>query len=684
MKKTTTKPKTKTSKDSELQKMTKTELVDELRNMRTRILEFEELDKKRSEAEEELRLSERQYKALLNTTSYGIQMNDLSGMITFSNKAHGELLGFDEGELLGMYIWDMYSTEDEKNEVKKYLDYLTEQEPEPTPYVGKNLTKDGRLIELQIDWNYKRNAEGCLTGFVSIITDITEQRRAEDALKASEEKYRTLLENLPQKIFLKDKNSAYISCNENYAADLNIKSSEIVGKNDFEFYPKELAEKYRADDRKIIESRKVEDIEEMYLQDGEERYVHTVKTPLFGDKGDVAAILGIFWDITERMRTEEDKERLQAQLLHSQKMEAIGQLTGGIAHDFNNIMTSVSTLSQLGIMDAAGKEPFGTYFRDINSASKRAVNLTRQLSIFSRKKPVNFTSVDINSIIESDLLNVFSSLIGEHISTTYRLNSELWKVRADRSNMEQIIMNLFLNAMDAMSMGGALTIKTENLELKEGDSYPCGRSRGGKYVCLSVTDTGAGMDAETKEKIFEPFFTTKAVGRGTGLGLSVVYGIVESHGGCIDVKSAPGKGTTFEVYLPFFGGAEAEEAVEEVTPDLTGAGEVVLLVEDEDLMRSSTLMILTRSGYEVLTAADLTQARRIFTEEGARVDLLLSDMVLPDGNGLRLAEELTEKKPALEVVLFSGYTDYKEKLPIIEERGFYFLEKPFEIEGLLK
>ena len=422
---------------------------------------------------------------------------------------------------------------------------------------------------------------------------------------------------------------------------------------------------------------------------GEERIISWHNTVIMEEDGKISASLNCGEDITEHLRAEEEKKELQTQILHSQKMEAIGRLTSGIAHDFNNLMTAVKTLSNLGVAKTGeGDEPFGTYFKEINNACMQAISLTRQLSIFSRKKTLALESVHINELVEKNLKGIMSSLIGEKISIRYNLSSELWRINADRSNVEQILMNLVINARDALTDNGIITIRTGNEELCEKRCVAsCDMPATGKFVLIEVTDNGVGIEEEALQKIFEPFYTTKTIGKGTGLGLSVVYGIVKSLDGCINVDSKPGQGSIFKIYLPACDkeSLEDESVLEEIetVEELGGEGELIFLVEDEELVYSVTRELLIDKGYRVEGAANKSEALELFNNIGSKVDLLLSDITLPDGNGIDLAGEFKKLRPKLQVILFSAHTDYKTNLPRISEEGFGFIEKPFEIKDLL-
>ncbi|GMT47725.1 MAG: hypothetical protein IEMM0007_1291 [bacterium] len=388
--------------------------------------------------------------------------------------------------------------------------------------------------------------------------------------------------------------------------------------------------------------------------------------------------------IMDRRQAEEEKGEIQAQLLQAQKMEAVGTLAGGVAHDFNNLLTAIRGYVDLVMMKVDESETFYRYLKQIRNASVRAADLTRQLLLFSRKQPMEFIHLNINRTID-DLLLMLNRLIGEDIVIRTNLEPDIWMVRADTGSIEQVIMNLAGNARDAMPNGGSLTIRTENVLLDEEQSNVILEARPGKFVCLSVEDTGAGMNKKTIQHIFEPFFTTKEAGKGTGLGLSVVYGIVKQHEGWINVSSKSGLGSTFRIYLPA-SSVKSEDEARKAYPvqKLQGSGERILLVEDEEGVRGFASEALRGSGYVVIEAVNVQEALDIFEREKGDFHLILSDVVLPDNSGLHLVDQLLSYKPDLQVLLSSGYTDQKSQWPLIREREFRFLQKPYALGDLLQ
>ena len=378
-----------------------------------------------------------------------------------------------------------------------------------------------------------------------------------------------------------------------------------------------------------------------------------------------------------------DQKLLEEQLRQSQKMEAVGLLAGGVAHDFNNLLTVISGSTELLLGDAAELDPSRGRLQAIRTAADQAAALARQLLAFSRKQVLQPKVLDLN-IAVAETESMLRRLIGEHIELTTALDPELGVVRADPGQIGQVILNLAVNARDAMATGGRLTIETANLDLDEVEARHRLALEPGRYVTISVTDTGHGMDEETQARIFEPFFTTKEQGRGTGLGLATVYGILAQSGGGIDVASAPGAGTTFTVCLPRLDEGAAEHEQPARVPRPARGSETILLVEDETAVRTLFVDVLEAEGYSVLAADDVEDALRLGDAHGGPIDLVLTDVVMPGMNGPELAGRLLGARPALKVVFMSGYTDDAVARNGVLEPGAMFLQKPFSIDVLLR
>ncbi len=379
-------------------------------------------------------------------------------------------------------------------------------------------------------------------------------------------------------------------------------------------------------------------------------------------------------------------KQLEEQLRQAQKMEAVGTLAGGVAHDFNNILTAVSGYLELAMMKTDAEASSFSDLLEVQKAANRAADLVRQLMLFSRKKSLQPVVLDINTTVQ-DILKMLSRLIGEDIIIETDLHPDLWQVMADVGNLEQVLTNLALNGRDAMPEGGMLTLHTANREISQQDIPVGSQILPGRYVMLSVEDSGIGMDTAVRDHLFEPFFTTKEPGKGTGLGLSVVYGIIREHKGWIEVDSSPGKGTVFRLYLPALSPDSSTVRPEQERirlNQITGHGERILLVEDEVMLNEFAFKALSRHGYQVSATYNAEEALAIWDREGGDFDLVFSDVVLPGKNGLQLIEELRSRKPLLKTLLTSGYTDKKSQAAHIKEKHIPFLAKPYDILTVLK
>jgi len=406
---------------------------------------------------------------------------------------------------------------------------------------------------------------------------------------------------------------------------------------------------------------------------GTHRWVETRAVPLKSAGGEVIALLGVSRDITEHKKLEE-------QLRHAQKLEAVGTLTGGIAHDFNNILTSIIGYADLLTMTIADDDQNRGFLEQIIAASRRAANLTQNLLAFSRKQITSPRPVDINECVRN-VENMLHRLIGEQIELRTRLSDTDLTILADAGQMEQVLMNLAVNARDAMPAGGTLLITTSVAEIDERYIALNGYGKAGTYVLVSVNDSGVGMDARMKRRIFEPFFTTKEMGKGTGLGLSIVYGIVKQHNGYVDCESEPGKGTTFTLYFPL-NTASAEQAAPARPVQLRGGTETVLVTDDDEGVRRIARTMLEHLGYTVITAADGNEAVELFSEHKDRIDLLILDVIMPKKNGKQVYDEVRRMRPEVKTIFTSGYTaDVISSKGMLEE-GMHFISKPASLRDL--
>lgn len=385
----------------------------------------------------------------------------------------------------------------------------------------------------------------------------------------------------------------------------------------------------------------------------------------------------------KEIRQEFERKKLEQQLIRAQKMEALGRLAGGIAHDFNNMIGVIIGYAELITNSLSENAPMRKDIHEIEEAARKASMLTKQLLAFSRKQIIQPQVMDLNVIV-SEMKKMLGRLIGENIELNVVLAPNIEKVKVDKGQIEQVIMNLVINAVDAMPNGGTVTVKTSKTSIDREYSSVTHEARPGEFICLTIEDAGVGMDKELLNHIFEPFFTTKETSKGTGLGLSVVYGIMKQHEGWINVYSEPKQGTVFRCYFPVSSEKEEVKGKEAITlKNLRGHGERILFVEDDNGIRQFAMRVLSENSYIVFSAENVKEALEIFEKENGNFDLIFTDVVLPDKTGIELAEELILRKPSICVVICSGYTDERSQWDIIHGKGFQFIQKPYEINQLL-
>jgi PAS domain S-box-containing protein len=512
------------------------------------------------------------------------------------------------------------------------------------------------------------------------LLEALERARQRDALRSQERLLRQIIDANPSLIFVKDWNGRFVLVNQATAQVYGTTVDALVGKTDADFNPNvEEVTHFLRDDREVMSSRQSKVIAEEPVTNPatrETRWFQTIKVPLRSSEEGTATLLGVATEITERKRLEE-------QLLQSQKMEAVGQLAGGVAHDFNNILTAIVGYTDLLAAELDGNARQLEDLEEIRKAARRAAALTRQLLAFSRKQVLEPRIIDVNDVV-SNLDKMLRSLISENIELKTDLADNLAAARADPNQIEQVIMNLAINARDAMPDGGTVTIETRNATLDDAYAAQHVSVIPGEYVMLAVSDTGCGMDQKTQARIFEPFFTTKPPGRGTGLGLSTVYGIVKQSGGNIWLYSEPGKGTTFKIYLPAI--AALPEDIGKAAPAeaVQRGGGTVLVVEDDEQLRRLTHRALAGQGYTVLEADRGSTALDIARRHKGQIDLLLTDVIMPDTNGRKLAETIQAARPGIRVLYMSGYPDGAIASHGMLEPGVAYLAKPFTTEAITR
>jgi PAS domain S-box-containing protein len=506
--------------------------------------------------------------------------------------------------------------------------------------------------------------------------EIDDRRRADADLRANEERFAAFMDNSPAIAFVKDAVGRYTYTNAPLRRRFNPETGDWTGKTDFDIWSEEVAQQLRRNDRDVLEGGQPLQLEEVLpTPDGAARQWMVFKFP-FSDGAGGTSLGGMAVDVTER-------KQLEQQLQQSQKMEAVGRLAGGVAHDFNNLLTIICGYSELMLARLPSSDPGRDLIKEIQKAGDRAASLTRQLLAFSRKQVLEPKVLDLNNVV-ADVDKMLRRLIGEDVELVNATRADLGQVLADAGQVEQILLNLALNARDAMPRGGKLTIKTANVELDENYAQRHADARPGPYVVLSVTDTGCGMDEVTQRHIFEPFFTTKKDGNGTGLGLATVFGIVAQSSGHIVVESAPEQGTTISVLLPRVEAILTAKPAGGAAAGKPSGTETLLLVEDEDAVRALAGHVLRASGYTVLEASNGMEALRVCYQHEGPIDLLVTDVIMPGFSGRELADRLGAMRPETLVLFMSGYTDDAMVRHGVLTAEVAFLQKPFRVDALVR
>jgi len=504
-----------------------------------------------------------------------------------------------------------------------------------------------------------------------------------EALQESEERFRTLVNTIPDLIWLKDQNGAYLSCNTMFARLFGAVESEILGKTDYDYVDEDLADHFRANDIKAMKNGVPISNEETvtFSDDGKEVLLYITKTPMYDNRGRLIGVLGIGRDITEIKNSIEEKRNLQEQLQHSQKLESVGRLAGGVAHDFNNMLSVILGNTEL----VMGKLPEGNAslvgLREIKKAAERSAALTRQLLAFARKQAITPETLDLDERVE-DLLSMLKHLIGENIELIWRPNCNHGLIKIDPTQIEQILVNLCINAKDAIDDIGRITITTGRKTVNESNCSSGSDITPGDYLNLIVSDNGRGISPENLEHIFEPFFTTKRQGEGTGLGLATVYGIVLQNNGLINAVSNVGEGSEIEIYLP----REVNHGIEKMVPDEVISSKVgnetILLVEDETTLKEVISRMLQGLGYNVIDSVSPQDAIKLVRDYPKPIHMLITDVIMPEMNGKELSEEIIKYSPSTKCLFISGYTaDVIDKHGVLS-RDVHFLHKPFSKEEL--
>ena len=628
----------------------------------------------RKAAERDRRQSERQYRSLFNSMQEGVALHKLicSGgvpdnyIVLDVNRRYEELLGMKRELVVNRLATDVYGTEAAPY-LKEYASVVEGGMPFQFETYFPPLDKHFVISVTPMGEDL----------FATIFFDDTEQRRAQ-------ERYRLISENAADVIWmwdLEEGRCVYVSPSVEQLRGFS--PEEILAQPMDRAMPDDTyrmvlgeIQRYRAAVESGDESARIRTNEiQFFCKNGTIVATETVTKLVSDARGKVRYVVGTSRDITGLKRAEAGKAKIEAQLRQAQKLESVGRLAAGVAHDFNNLLTVINGYSRLLLGGVQADDPLRGGLEEIHKAGARAAALIQQLLAFSRKQILQPRVLDLNRVVE-EMRPMLARLMGEDVEVCVQLHAEPTTICADPHQLEQVLMNLAVNSRDAMPDGGQFSIETGFVEWDESQAQLRPGAHAGPYVMLAVSDTGEGMSEETRGHIFEPFFTTKEVGKGTGLGLSTIHGIVEQSGGCLEVASEPGRGTTFKIYMPRVVAAPAESGRPEAIPEM-GGQETVLVVEDQAEVREYAAVALRAYGYQVMEAANAEEALLICEREGERIDLILTDVVMPGLSGRELADRLKTLRPGVKVLFMSGHTDDIMVHHGVLRKEAEFIQKPF-------
>lgn len=640
----------------------------------------------RQKSEEALRDSEEQMRIIFETSESGIILVNPQGVIEFSNRRIAEMFGMPHDELIGSAYPD-HLHESEKMTGDNRMRQLILGEISSVATERRYIRKDGTDFWGYLSGRRLENPDGSIRALVGFITDITERKQMTRLLAENELRLRTLFHAIPDLIWLKDVDGVYLSCNEIFERFFGARETEIVGKTDYDFVDKELADFFREHDRKAMAAGKSTSNEEWitFASDGHHALLDTIKTPMYDSEGVLVGVLGIARDITERKKYEERRLDLERQLLHAQKLESLGVLSGGIAHDFNNLLLAILGNLDLALMKLPEEATARKNIGQAINASRHAAKLTNMMLAYSGKGNFVIHPLSLTELLKENAA-MLSAAISKNIKLDLQFDQDLPPIMADAGQLQQVVMNLITNASEAIyDNNGLIKLSTG---VKEFDQPTLDSSRleeklaAGRYIWMEVSDTGCGMDQDTLHKLFDPFFSTKFTGR--GLGMSAVLGIIRAHKGAFLINSIPGEGTAIQVLFPIAENLQEEQTISATSGDYAAKehsqmSTVILVVDDEEIIRDVSVAMVEELGFEPLVATDGEEALRIFSEQSARIGLVLLDQVMPGMDGVEVFMELRRIRPDIKVLLASGYSEMEVSDRFVGLGLDGFIQKPFSL-----
>ncbi|MBU2548478.1 MAG: response regulator [Proteobacteria bacterium] len=648
-----------------------------------------EADRRRTA--EELRRSEERFRTFFNTSQAGFLIWDAGAPVRFQavNESLAAMNGRPAAEHIGRTIAEVFDDPNVARDHEEFLRQLIRSKTVAT-LESSGQCQDGRQVDYIAQYFPLLDREGAVEAIGGIVLDITQRRRAEEALKESENRLRAVVESLNEGVIFQDAAGEILTWNHSAETIFGIRAGEALGLTSVD-YDWRLVNEDGTDCPGEMHPSMITlrtgralqgEIRGIRHPDGSYTWLSVNTRPVFKPGQDEPYAVTIsFSDITAWKKAEQVRDELEVQLRQAQKMEAVGTLAGGVAHDFNNLLQAINGYTQLLLLNKKAGDPGHLELREILKAGQRASDLVRQLLAFSRKAGIDRRPLDLNDLVRQ-VEKLFKRTIPKMIQVDLQLADDLRTVEADPVQIEQVLLNLGSNAADAMPDGGRLVIETGNVVLDE-DYCRChlGASPG-DYVCLKVTDSGMGMDKEMLDHIFEPFFTTKEVGKGTGMGLASVYGIVKTHGGYIMCYSEPGQGAVFRVYLPAVDQMVDDDSESE-EPRLPGGTERILLVDDEEPIRKFAVQVLERFGYTLLTASSGEDALQVYRAIKDSIDLVILDLGMPGMGGHKCLAELLRQDPSARVLIASGYSMEGHAKKALESGAAGYIGKPYQVMDLL-
>jgi two-component system cell cycle sensor histidine kinase/response regulator CckA len=623
----------------------------------------------REQAEKELADSEKRYRELIERASDIVYQADANGLFTLVNPSVERLTGYAAEEIIGKHYLELVSRE-HKIDTERFYEIQVAKRLPITYQEIPIVTKKGETVWL--GQNIQLLMEGeTVAGFQAIARDITERKRAEEDLRRSKETIEALLNASTDVAVLLDSEGKILAANEQAVRRLGKAIEELLGESVFDFSPPQISEPRRRRLRRVVRTGKPLRVEDMGYED---KIYDTSAYPVFGSGGGVEAVAVFARDITQH-------KRLQEQLRQASKMEAVGTLAGGMAHDFNNLLQVILGYADLLLLDKDPTHPDYGRVKAVRESARKGRDLVQRILTFSRKVEFSPRPIDLNHEVRKAQELLYRT-VPKMIEIKLNLAERLKTINGDPDQIEQVLVNLAVNARDAMPEGGRLSFETRNVSLDEHFCTDHPEVRPGDYVLLQVSDTGLGMEKDVLDRIFEPFYTTKDTGEGTGLGLAMVYGIVKGHGGHIACSSQLGAGTTFQIYFPTV--EEDVQADSETTMEMPPFGtETLLLVDDDESVIEVGTEMLSRAGYQILTASSGQEAVEIFRTSKEKIALIILDLIMPEMGGRRCLEELLAIDPEVRVLIATGYYANGPKQEIIDAGARGFIRKPFETKQIL-